>query len=562
MWSDNDIDNAFQRLNPPEPEPTPFPLDAWLRLESQLDKAVIERAVRRRLWQFFAAEVGVVVLIGLGWLLFRPATAPTTAVTTLAGQPVVLSATSAPAAERLTRKAAARAVSASTNNSSSARQNTTLIPTPEVPVATKASSPSGLPQSSSTASPSIPTDATTAQAARSSRPTEAASLPVVSALMPSERSRTKRANAEASVHQQGSVSGFVAANRTRKAARLSHERLAVAGPHAPIASSGEATAKTTSLTAGALPKPDANGRNTAASTSGYSVVGARKQTNARPLSTRMVTATAAANAAQAGSARTPNTAETGSAETNSAASADFAPLALRPVPVPAAEAILLPTPLATVALAETPPQPELPKPAREPRFYVALVGAPDVSTVKFFSIEKPMANVGLVLEYRLTSRLRVNTGLLRADKQYTARREDYDFGANTARVYQRDFTDVEGSCTVFDVPLNLRYDLLVRPRYRVFGSAGLSSFFMQHEDYSYEYPNPSTGVPSYWTGSATNQNRHYFSILNLSAGYERALSSRWSLQAEPYLKLPLAGVGTGKIRLTSAGVFLGVKYGF
>ena len=218
-------------------------------------------------------------------------------------------------------------------------------------------------------------------------------------------------------------------------------------------------------------------------------------------------------------------------------------------------------PLATVALAETPPQPEAPKPAHEPHFYVALVGAPDVSTVKFFSIEKPMANVGLLLEYRLSNRLRVNTGLLRANKQYTARREDYDFGANTARVYQRDFTDVEGSCTVLDVPLNLRYDLIARPRYRVFGSAGLSSFFMQREDYSYEYPNPTTGAPSYWNGSATNQNQHYFSILNLSAGYERSLSARWSLQAEPYLKLPLAGLGNGKLRLTSAGVFFGVKYG-
>ena len=68
MWSDNDIDKAFQRLNPPEPEPTPFPLDAWLRLETQLDKAAIERAVRQRLWQFFAAEVAVVGLVALGWL--------------------------------------------------------------------------------------------------------------------------------------------------------------------------------------------------------------------------------------------------------------------------------------------------------------------------------------------------------------------------------------------------------------------------------------------------------------------------------------------------------------
>ena len=86
MWSDNDIDDAFQRLNPPEPEPTPFPLDAWLRLETQLDKAVIERAVRRRVWRLFAAEVAVVILAAIGWLLWpaSPASPPSAAVATQA----------------------------------------------------------------------------------------------------------------------------------------------------------------------------------------------------------------------------------------------------------------------------------------------------------------------------------------------------------------------------------------------------------------------------------------------------------------------------------------------
>src|SRR6476646_11151655 len=75
MWSDNDIDNAFRRLDPAEPEPTPFPLDAWLKLEAGLDQAVIDRAVRRRLWQFFAVEVAAVALVGLGWSLW-PASGP------------------------------------------------------------------------------------------------------------------------------------------------------------------------------------------------------------------------------------------------------------------------------------------------------------------------------------------------------------------------------------------------------------------------------------------------------------------------------------------------------
>ena len=82
----------------------------------------------------------------------------------------------------------------------------------------------------------------------------------------------------------------------------------------------------------------------------------------------------------------------------------------------------------------------------------------------------------------------------------------------------------------------------------------------EREQYSYAYT--ENYRPGYWQGEWVNANRHYFSVLNLSAGYEHALSTRWSLQAEPYLKIPLTGIGTGKLRLISAGVFFGVKYGF
>jgi len=118
---------------------------------------------------------------------------------------------------------------------------------------------------------------------------------------------------------------------------------------------------------------------------------------------------------------------------------------------------------------------------------------------------------------------------------------------------------VDGRCTILDVPLNLRYDVLARPRYQVFGSAGLSSLFMQHETYAYDYE--YYGQLYRWESSFTNKNQHWFSVLNLSAGYERNLGQHWRLQVEPYVKLPLGGVGAGKVRLMSGGVFFGVKYG-
>ncbi|MBD2722946.1 hypothetical protein IC234_12495 [Hymenobacter sp. BT189] len=239
---------------------------------------------------------------------------------------------------------------------------------------------------------------------------------------------------------------------------------------------------------------------------------------------------------------------------------DNAALALKEVRLTLPTGSDLPAPLASVAPTPTPSRPDVPAPARQPRFYVGLVGAPDVTTVKFASVESPLPNLGVVLEYRLGRRLRLSTGLLRSTKQYSARREDCDFGAYAPYVKHRYFDDVDGTCTVLDVPLNLRYDLLSRPGYALYGSTGLSSFFMQRETYSYAYV--EYNKPGYWEGEAVNANRHLFSILNLSVGYERALSPRWSLHAEPYVKVPLAGVGVYKLKLTSAGVFVGVKYGF
>jgi hypothetical protein len=41
---------------------------------------------------------------------------------------------------------------------------------------------------------------------------------------------------------------------------------------------------------------------------------------------------------------------------------------------------------------------------------------------------------------------------------------------------------------------------------------------------------------------------------------ERSLGKRFSIQAEPYLKVPLKGLGTGKMRMDSYGVLFTLKF--
>jgi hypothetical protein len=41
---------------------------------------------------------------------------------------------------------------------------------------------------------------------------------------------------------------------------------------------------------------------------------------------------------------------------------------------------------------------------------------------------------------------------------------------------------------------------------------------------------------------------------------ERSLGKRFSLQAEPYLKVPLTGLGKGSMRMDSYGILFTLKY--
>lgn len=159
-----------------------------------------------------------------------------------------------------------------------------------------------------------------------------------------------------------------------------------------------------------------------------------------------------------------------------------------------------------------------------------------------------------MLQYRFAQKWSVESGILVADKMYAARPEDYHSPITYSGLY-----NINARCRVFDVPVNIRYDFLQRGSSQAFISTGLSSFWMQKEEYEYQFT--TAGTPQKSERTLYNQNRHYLSIANILAGYEHTWKNI-SLQVSPYLKLPLTGIGFGKVRLLSSGVQLSAKVGF
>jgi hypothetical protein len=82
---------------------------------------------------------------------------------------------------------------------------------------------------------------------------------------------------------------------------------------------------------------------------------------------------------------------------------------------------------------------------------------------------------------------------------------------------------------------------------------------MLNEEYRFDYGyGNSSKRAQKW--SARTGTRHLMSNASLSLGYEFDIRRKWSLRAEPYLKVPLQKVGWGNVRLYSTGITFSLNY--
>ena len=192
-------------------------------------------------------------------------------------------------------------------------------------------------------------------------------------------------------------------------------------------------------------------------------------------------------------------------------------------------------------------------------FTVGMIAGTDYSNVKFTHNDKPGYNFGVILSWQFSKRFSLNTGAVYAKKNYSANGNDFHppkgYWTNNIKI-----NEVIGSCWMIDIPLDMRVDIHSGKSGKWFVSSGVSTYLMKKEEYDYHYMYYGTYTVRNWTN---DKNSNYiFSVGNLSAGYEKLLSNHLSVQAEPYLKIPLKGVGFGKMQMNSYGLNVSIRYGF
>jgi hypothetical protein len=205
------------------------------------------------------------------------------------------------------------------------------------------------------------------------------------------------------------------------------------------------------------------------------------------------------------------------------------------------------------------------KKLRPLQFVVGVVVSPDLSTIGLRNFDRPGINLGMSLQYQVSKRWSLQTGVLYSQKNYRALTSQYQLPPLKWGIWP---TSISGDCRMIDLPINIRYDVFLKshptglfPSVRWFVSAGLTAYWIERESYRYNYNNPNDPAIKYRNWE-TSSGRQGISNLNLSLGYEKQLNRRLSLQIEPFLKMPLRDIGAYKIKLISTGAFMSVRYRF
>lgn len=191
-------------------------------------------------------------------------------------------------------------------------------------------------------------------------------------------------------------------------------------------------------------------------------------------------------------------------------------------------------------------------------FAITLNGGADIAAVRFSEPGQKRLITGIGLQYQFLKNLTLRTGIFQTNKVYGAKPGDYNGYLYTPMGYS--LSSVNGDCRVYEIPVSIAFTFNPYKKTSFFAAIGATSTIMKKEDYVYNYKSAYGQEYAYKYG-VQNKNEHLFSSIDLSAGIQRNLNNRFFFRAEPYLRLPVHGVGLGNIKLKSAGILLtaGVK---
>jgi len=189
---------------------------------------------------------------------------------------------------------------------------------------------------------------------------------------------------------------------------------------------------------------------------------------------------------------------------------------------------------------------------------LAIAAGPDFNSTTAVIGGKTNLAFGVGVSVGLTKKISLQTGINYGHKNYNANANNYTFNNPFTK---NTIAAVNAACKVIEIPLRASLNVSENQKRSIEVNAGLSSYLMLKENYVYKYT--AASGRSDRLVEATNKNQHLLSVIDLSATYNIKLKNKkLAFGIEPYVKIPLTGIGVGSVPLKSSGISLKLRYDF
>lgn len=187
---------------------------------------------------------------------------------------------------------------------------------------------------------------------------------------------------------------------------------------------------------------------------------------------------------------------------------------------------------------------------------LALSAGPEFNSAAALIGGKGGFSAGLTFSVGIAKNFKLQTGLKYSAKDYTT--DSYAYRIRNPKI-QGIISGIDASCAVLEIPVIASYTVMEDRKRSVDLNLGLSSYLMLKEDYTFKYT-PASGISNRLI-EKNNANQHLLSVVDLSATYFIKLKTeKFKIGVEPFVKIPLTGVGEGRVNLKSSGISLKIRY--
>ncbi|MDQ2721437.1 MAG: PorT family protein [Bacteroidota bacterium] len=189
--------------------------------------------------------------------------------------------------------------------------------------------------------------------------------------------------------------------------------------------------------------------------------------------------------------------------------------------------------------------------------YIGLVGALDFSDIKSMPGKRAGYGLGILLGYKFNRKVSLETGLIANKKNYYSEGRYFNMDRlKSTMPTGMQMKSLNTNSSILEIPVKIKYDFITRNKSIMYVSGGISAYIMTMEKNNYQAI--LNGNEEQFSGIYRKNEYGLPAVANISFGYQHLVSKFLNLRIEPFLKIPLKGMGMGNLPITSAGIQLSI----